>query len=254
MNDTTLMMVTYNRLDLTKKTLDDLKESIQQPYNLVVVDNGSIDGTPEWLTQEFGQDPTVHLILLPNNTGIAVGRNIALRRADEIGTKWYCTLDNDVLMPEGWLEESIDILSKNKGYGMIGVNMEGVQYPIVNLNGCSFEDKPRGNLGTACMVFTKQVHQMLGFFNTEYGMYGEEDADFGMRARVVGLKLGYISRMGTHLGSDESDKSEYRMFKTKAHADNLALFRNNCVLYMRKEKPVYVKYKACVEETSITPP
>jgi hypothetical protein len=93
------------------------------------------------------------------------------------------------------------------------------------------------------MVFRKQVHQMIGFFTTEYGMYGEEDADFGMRTRVAGFKLGYIERMGTHLGADESEKNEYREFKTKQHADNLALFKQNCARYVQRTKPLYIPYK-----------
>ena len=242
MIESSLMMVTYNRIELTKKTLDGLKTSIKTPYNLVIVDNGSTDGTVEFLRQEFDGKTNVHMIFLPHNKGIAIGRNIALKKADEIGTKWYCTIDNDVEMPEGWLEECIDILSKNMGYGMIGVNMENVEYPSVTLNGCTFQEKPRGNLGTALIVFSKQLHQMIGFFNTQYVLYAHEDADYGMRARVAGFKMGYISRMGIHLGADEQEKNPYRQFKTKASQDNMALFKHNCALYVQRKKPLYIKY------------
>ena len=45
----TIMMVTYNRLDLTKKTLEGLFKVTKYPFNLVVVDNASKDGTVEYL-------------------------------------------------------------------------------------------------------------------------------------------------------------------------------------------------------------
>lgn len=234
MIDTTLMMVTYNRLELTKRTLENLDTG--REYNIVIVDNGSTDGTVEFLKSNFE-----NTILLKENKGIAVGRNIALREADKLGTKWYCTIDNDVEMPSGWLQECVDILQANKGYGAIGVNMENTPYPIVKSNGYRFQDKSRGNLGTACMVFPKQIHQMLGFFTTEYGKYGEEDADFGMRVRVAGFKLGYIERMGVHLGDNEV--GEYREFKTKQHSDNLALFKQNCARYFQRAKALYISYK-----------
>jgi len=252
MTDTTLMMVTYNRIDLTKQTLDALfGKDPGRDYNLVIVDNGSTDGTVALLdtmdlTQGMKGDGRLNklvVIKLPENKGIAVGRNIALKKADELGTKWYCTIDNDVHMPEGWLEECVNILEANKGYGAIGVNMEDTKYPSITRNGFTFQDKPAGNLGTACMVFRKQMHQMIGFFTTEYGKYGEEDADFGMRARVAGFRLGYISRMGTHLGSDEKDVGEYREFKTKQHNDNLALFKQNCAMYAQGRKPLFIPYK-----------
>lgn len=244
MIDTTLMMVTYNRLDLTKETLDSLWSTTKDPFQLVVVDNGSSDGTIEYLESIQKKAPMkMHILPLEENKGIAVGRNVALQKANQLGTKWYCTIDNDVKMPDGWLGECIDILTTNKGYGAIGVNMEVKPYPIVSKGGFNFQDKPQGNLGTACMVFRKQLHQMIGYFTTEYGKYGEEDADFGMRARVAGFKLGYIERMGTHVGADEEDKNEYREFKTKQHADNLALFQKNCALYAQRKKALYIPFK-----------
>lgn len=263
MTDTTLMMVTYNRLDLTLQTLSGRNGLFDvdpgRDYNLVIVDNGSTDGTRDTLSEmvsDFeetrreggGGYPRVNrleVIQLPENKGIAVGRNVALKKADELKTKWYCTIDNDVWLPEGWLQECIDILEANKAFGAIGVNFEPKKYPLVTKSGFTFQEKPAGNLGTALMVFRKQVHQMLGFFTIEYGLYGEEDADFGMRARVAGFKLGYIERMGTHLGEGEVDTGEYREFKTKQHADNLALFRRNCALYANRKKPLYIPYKDC---------
>jgi hypothetical protein len=72
---------------------------------------------------------------------------------------------------------------------------------------------------------------------------GEEDADFGMRTRVAGFRMGYIERMGTHLGADEIEVGEYRAFKTKQHADNLALFKQNCARYSQKTKALFIPYK-----------
>lgn len=244
-----LMMVTYNRLDLTKKTLDFLVTNTGYDFDLVIVDNGSDDGTPEYLSNfrdlnnpEETYLKNMHLIFLEKNKGIAIGRNIALKKADDLKAEWYCTIDNDVKMPDNWLKDSIDILKINNNFGVIGVNMEDVKYPIIKKNGFEFQEKPKGNLGTACMVFRKPVHQMVGFFNTEYGKYGEEDADFGMRIRVLGFKMGYVKEMGEHLGSDEKDDNEYRKFKTKQHADNLDLFKVNCGKYVRKEKALYIPY------------
>lgn len=243
--NTVLMMITYNRLELTKKTIDFLLTSTNHPFYLVIVDNGSTDGTVEYLNklQVSGPMKNIDLILLNQNKGIAVGRNIALKKADEYNPLWYCTIDNDVQLPNGWLEKCIDILEKNKAYGAIGVNFEPSAYPLVTKNGCTFQNKPQGNLGTACMVFRKQVHQMLGFFTTEYGLYGEEDSDYGMRMRVANFQLGYLEEMGIHLGSDEQDVGEYRKFKTREHDAHLKAFQNNCALYFRRQKPIYIAYK-----------
>ena len=127
---------------------------------------------------------------------------------------------------------------------MIGVNFEAQSFPIVTVNGgYEIQNKPRGNLGTACTVFHKNFHKMLGYFNTEYGLYGEEDADMGMRARVVGFKLGYLKENGIHLGEGENDVGQYRDFKTKCHKNNLKKFNQNVVSYHNKRKGIHIGFK-----------
>ena len=92
-------------------------------------------------------------------------------------------------------------------------------------------------------LWQRNLHDMLGYFNTEYGTYGEEDADFGMRVRVVGLKLGYLKENGVHLGEGENDVGEYREFKTVSHMRNLNLFYKNCSDYVNGRKSIRIDYK-----------
>lgn len=238
-----LMMVTYNRLPLTKQTVDNIYDRTQD-FEFVIVDNGSTDGTVDYLQDLAKNNPNIHLIINTKNKGIAIGRNQALKKAVDIGTNWFCTIDNDVLLPENWLDNCIDILKANKNYAMIGVNFEDVDYPIVELNGYTFQSKPKGNLGTACIVFNATLHKMIGYFNTEYSrFYGLEDSDAGMRVRVLGFKMGYIKDRGIHLGVNEHDTGAYREFKTKEHQDNLAKFNENCAAYVQRKKPIYIPYR-----------
>ena len=48
-----LLMVTYNRLELTKQTLDSIFKNTKTPFELVIVDNASTDGTVEFLKDFF---------------------------------------------------------------------------------------------------------------------------------------------------------------------------------------------------------
>lgn len=240
--DTAIMMVTFNRLDLTKKTIENLYRNNKRKCHFIIIDNGSTDGTVDYLNALNSNDVySYHVHLLNENKGIASGRNIALKVADELGVKWYCTIDNDVDMPDGWLEECIDILSRNKAFGAVGVNMEDNKYPTVTKNGVTFQEKPAGNLGTACMVFTDKVHKAIGFFK-KYNKYGLEDSDFGMRARFFGFKLGYILENGTHLGVGTYDTGDYRKWKTLEHDSKVAEFQRNCSLYVQKKLPIYIPY------------
>lgn len=244
-NKSTIMIVTYNRLELTKKALHSLLQTAKD-FNLVIVDNGSSDGTQDYINDFLDEHKlTAYFCRNADNLGIAVGRNQSLKITNETfpDTEFYCTMDNDVECPNGWLDECINILKSNRNYGAIGVNFEGVNYPLVTLNEHTFQNKPQGNLGTATMVFPKAVHKMLGFFNyLDYGVYGLEDSDWGMRVRVAGFKLGYLKDSGVHLGVGEHDVGEYRKFKTETHDKYLKKFNENCAAYAQRKKSIYIPY------------
>lgn len=243
-----LMMVTYNRLELTKQTLEDLAKSVDYPSVLVIVDNGSTDGTVDFLESEdleFGEHiQASHIIFNTENKGIGIGRNQALKYAVDSGATWFSTLDNDVLLPTGWLSECITILKANRQFAMLGVNVENAPYPIVETNGYKFRECPYpGNLGTACTVFHKSFQKMFGYFEIFENRYGCEDTDLGTRTRALGMRLGVIERYGTHLGVGENDQGQYREFKTKSHDANVPKYKANWKAYFNKTKSIYIPYK-----------
>jgi GT2 family glycosyltransferase len=252
MDKVSVMMCTYNRLDLTKRMLGDYIQKVKKPHKLIIVDDFSTDGTREFFAdgsvfEWLKKNPVIQDVLYyknPENKGVAKSRNRALRLAvTEHDPDFYCTVDNDVELPEGWLTECVDILKANRNFGAIGANFEKTPFPLVTKKGYTFQEKPRGNLGTACMVFPRSIQKMMGYFNEEYGKYGEEDADFGMRVRVAGFKLGYIERMGNHFGDGELDQGEYREFKTTQHTNNLPRFNANCAAYAQRKKGLYIPFK-----------
>lgn len=242
---TTVMVATYNRLPLTQRAFGGLKASIDRAYRLVVVDNGSTDGTVEWLRElrheDFPHCVSIDLQFNEKNLGIGTARNQGLKLADLREDPYLCTLDNDVEMPVGWLGECIDFLKANPQFA-IGVNMEKKPYPLKTFNGKTIQYKDRGNLGTACMVFGRGLHNAIGYFNTEYSKYGEEDADWGMRSRMVHFEMGYLRRDGEHFGDGELDVGEYRAFKDECRKQNLEKFYANCRGYYNGSKPLYIPY------------
>lgn len=250
MSSAALMVVTYNRLELTKQMLNNLFETTDFPFHLIIIDNGSADGTVDFLNNlSKNSISNKHLLdinikINKNNNGIAIGRNQALLEANKIkDVLWYSTLDNDVLLPNGWLNESIDILIKNKNYGATGVNFEHAQYELITLNGKTFRHKEKGNLGSACTVFPISIHKMIGFFNyKDYSnFYGLEDSDYFMRIRVAGFKLCYIKEQGIHLG-EIAENPDYRKMKTFEHDKFVEHFKNNCYLYYNRKKSIYVPF------------
>lgn len=243
------MFCTYNRLNFTQRMLESFLKNTTSQYRLIVVDNGSTDGTPQYLKSILNSSLlythhnciSVDVQYNKENKGIAVGRNDGLWIANKYNDEYLSTLDNDIEFPERWLEDCIDILKANPQFA-IGMNFEGTQYPLQTLNGHTFQVKPAGNLGTACTVFPRHLHQIIGYFTTEYGLYGEEDADYFFRARMAGYQMGYLKDKGLHFGEGPEDTGPYREFKTKQHADNLAKFQANCHSYMSRRKPILIPY------------
>lgn len=243
------MMVTYNRLDLTKQTLDSLFNNTKTPFRLIIVDNGSTDQTKQYLMENKNNLINsndnclgIELLLNETNLGIAVGRNQCLKLASEFNDLYLSTIDNDVLFEDNWLGKCIDVLEKNDNFA-VGVNFEKQNYPITNMNGCQVQLKPAGNLGTACTVFDRKLFVTIGYFTTDFGLYGEEDADYFFRARQAGYKIGYLPTNGIHLGEGENDVGEYREFKTKSHKDNYSKFIKTCHEYASGRKSIYLYWK-----------
>lgn len=242
---TSIMMVTYNRLELTKRMFDNFIKTTNSPFRLIIVDNGSTDGTVKWLKQLNPESPYCqgsHIHLNEKNMGIAIGRNQGLLISDKYQDPWLCTIDNDVELHTGWLSECLSIAKTNHKFA-IGVNFERTNYPIKVINGKQIQWKKEGNLGTACSLFHRKLHEAIGFFIMEFGLYGEEDADFFFRARQAGWELGYLSTNGIHFGEGELDTGAYREFKTNSHKKNLVPFQKNCYDYMAKRKPIYIPFE-----------
>ena len=244
MNDiVSVMCVTFNRLALTKQTIESLSKQTDYPFRLIIIDNGSIDGTVEYL-KELNIDnkycQSYDFKLNKENLGIATGRNQCLVIANKYNDMWLSTIDNDVLFINQWTSKCVNVLKVNPNFS-IGLNAEDVNYPIVNLNGYDVQLKPRGNIGTFCTMFPRDLHDRIGFF-VSYGLYGEDDASFFIRSRVAGYKMGYLPENGIHLGVGENDVGEYREFKHKAHAENLEKFKQDCYSYYNKTKSIYQSF------------
>lgn len=242
-----IMIVTYNRLELTKKTLESLLETTDFPFNLILIDNASSDGTIEYLKDFCNKNSKKDLfndfviVEGKENLGNATGRNRALSRTKE---EWLITYDNDIICPNKWLSNCINILKENRQFAICGINFENTTYPLITLNNRTFQEKPKGNIGGACMVFNRKIHKAIGFFNDiDYSKkFSMDDADFCMRLRALQFRMAYWDN-GIHLGSGENDTGEYRKMKTLEHDSYIPKFQENCRLYFSKKKPIYIPFK-----------
>ena len=98
-----VLYTTFNRLDYTRQTLPVLLENTQEG-TVIVIDNGSTDGTVNFLKSLSGFD----LILKEENTGISGAMNTFFEMTE--GEKYVAKVDNDTIVPAGGLSDLQDIL------------------------------------------------------------------------------------------------------------------------------------------------
>lgn len=95
---TSIIILTYNQLDYTKQCIDSIRKyTAAGTYELIVIDNKSTDGTPEWLSQQHD----ILAVLNDRNEGFPKGCNqgIALAKGENV-----LLLNNDVIVTPRWLD------------------------------------------------------------------------------------------------------------------------------------------------------
>lgn len=193
-----ITMVTYNRLDFTKRSIESVGPTAGYPYELTVVDNASSDGTQAYL-EELRAAGVIHrLILNERNHGIAYAANQGWAAG---GKEHYLKLDNDIVFEhEGWLSNLVDACDRLPRVGTIGYNFEASSYPLSEIDGVRIRRK-RGNIGGACVMIPRRVHDRVGYWCEDFWPYGEEDADMWFRIRELGLRAYYMEDedVGLHL-------------------------------------------------------
>lgn len=104
--DVAIVIVSCNALANTRRCIETLRAKADSrfPQTLYVTDNGSTDGSLEWL-EGPGAGPDLQLIRNPFNYGAPRARNQALLNVGD--QRWICFLDNDVFVTEGWLERAL---------------------------------------------------------------------------------------------------------------------------------------------------
>lgn len=231
-----ITIVTFNRLPYTQSCIEALHRNTFFPHVITAVDNGSTDGTPEWLTEMKRLGAIDNLILHPDNRGLAVAANDGWECED---SDYYMRLDNDIVIQKpGWLAPMVELLDRVPTIGMVGYNFEPTFFPLTTRNGFAIRLKPSGgNLGGGCLMVPRRTHEKLGFWAECFDKYGEEDAEYGLRVHCAGLLNAYLADedIGLHLPDgraaridDElrivsSEDPAYRQFKDEQRQKNYDL-------------------------------
>ncbi|MDY6953410.1 MAG: glycosyltransferase, partial [Thermodesulfobacteriota bacterium] len=190
-----IIIPAFNQLAYTKQCLEGLfKNTPEEMYELIVVDNGSTDGTKAFLTT-LGQRATV--ITNGENLGFARACNQGARAASG---KYLIFLNNDTLPLSRWLEEMVELSERDETVGIVGSKLlfpDGtIQHAgvVVSANGLPYHlyrgcpgDMPRANeqrsfqiVTAACMLIGRDLFFDIKGFDEGY-VNGCEDIDLCLK-------------------------------------------------------------------------
>ncbi len=118
-----IIVLNWNSLDYLKNCLDSLKQQSFRNFELICVDNGSSDGSKEWILSNNLSDivgAPSQTILCDKNVGFAEGMNIGIRKA--VG-EFVLPLNVDMILSENFLKKAVELFSENPKISMLGAKI-----------------------------------------------------------------------------------------------------------------------------------
>jgi|TARA_B100000524_G_scaffold327353_1_gene211404 glycosyltransferase involved in cell wall biosynthesis len=191
-----IVIPTYNRKPILEKCLYALEkqrftDSKVNTYEIVLVDDGSTDGTLEWLNKNTNDFPHVHCFV-QNHLGPASARNLGIEKAKG---DIIIFIDSDLVVTKSFLQSHADALVK--GEEKLG-NDRLFTYGSV-INTCNFNnptaeaykvtDFSAAFFATGNVAIARKWLEKAGLFDISFKQYGWEDLELGVRLKKLGLKL-----------------------------------------------------------------
>ena len=190
-----VVIPTYNRKPILEKCLEALEDQelggVLERYEVVVIDDGSTDGTPEWLRAEAQRFPHVRLFE-QDHGGPAEGRNNGVRRA--LGDV-IVFIDSDLVVTSTFLACHARALKRAwKGnnarlcftYGAV-INTANFDHPTGERH--KLRDLSWAYFATGNVAIDRHVLESSGLFDLGFRLYGWEDLELGERLRRMGVEL-----------------------------------------------------------------
>lgn len=191
-----VVIPTYNRKPILEKCLkalekQQLNDDIISNYEIVLVDDGSTDGTLEWLQENKKNFPHV-CAFSQDHLGPAAARNLGVTKAKG---NIIIFIDSDLVVTETFLQCHANALVK--GEKKLGSDRLFTYGAVINT--CNFDhptsepykitDFSAAYFATGNVAIARKWLEKAGLFDTGFQLYGWEDLELGVRLKELGLTL-----------------------------------------------------------------
>lgn len=244
-----VIVLNWNRCNLLRSCLLSLtQQKLKQQFEVVVVDNGSEDGSPEMVVREFSQTPAFKLKLIQNreNRGFCAGNNQGFAASD---SEFVALLNNDAEAEPEWLGALVGVFEGRPEIGMAASKILVYEDPqrIDKVGHLIYPDGQNRGRGTGelddgrydhveeilwpdgcAAMYRREMLDQVGGFDEDFFAYAD-DAELGLRARIAGWTCLYVPTavVRHHRGATLGVRSSRR----------LALIERNRVLLAAKLFP-----------------
>jgi len=251
-----IIIVNWNGKQHLEECLDSLSKQTLKAFETILVDNGSSDGSIEFVEKNF---PAVKIIKLNKNEGFCRGNNIGLQHARG---DFIALLNNDTLVDMHWLEELFKSMTKRSHVGICascivnyysravldtagdGFDLCGVGYKIGEGMPITEFQKERYVFG-ACAgaaLYRRSMIDEIGFFDERFFAVGE-DLDLSFRAMLAGYKCLYVPQAVVYhkINQTVGRNSDFLLYHSRRNVE-YTFFKNMPFPLIIATLPLHIVY------------
>jgi len=222
------IIVCYNNKDLLDTCLSSIQKQTLKDIGIIVVDNGSKDGSAEYIASKYKE---VDLIALKDNQGFAIANNIGIRKAlENTDCEYIALLNTDATVDKDWSKVLVEFAEKHpKSASLQTPTLDYFDHEILDSRGITIDPQGRPRqLGHREVYKKRDSHKVFGvnaaaciftaaflnkqvfnedYFDHDMWMY-LEDVDIAARATMSGWSNWYVTgSFAYHMGSASSGKN-----------------------------------------------
>ncbi len=248
----TIVIPHYNGIDILKDCLDSLYRNSFKDFETLLIDNGSTDGSPDFVRRNY---PQVRLIENSENKGYAGACNQGLEMA---ASPFVLLLNNDTVMPENFLREMYNTIHADKTIGAVqpkiisiqdhdyfdysggaGGEMDWFGYPFARGRIFDTVEKDRRQYDNmegqvfwtsgCALLLRKTVADEIGLLDEDFFAH-QEEIDWNWRAQLAGYRnvVCYDSHIYHYSGYTLRSDNQRKMYLN--HRNNLIMMLKNYAL------------------------
>lgn len=220
-----VLVVNWNGRQHLEAGLPSLLDAAYLGSQVIVLDNGSTDGSQGWIAANF---PWVHLVELGRNLGFAAANNAGMRLALAAGADYVALLNNDTRVEPDWLDELVGVAEADPTAAICQARQRTwdgqheIRFRFIpEWCEAEAEHRPVGEAGppaptpfaSGCaMLIRCNALRRIGLFDERYFMY-VEDVDLTLRAWIAGYRaLDVPASIVYHRMTGSNSGSQQRMF------------------------------------------